>query len=175
MTPPTTEATVAAPPDRKLHAKLASNFPLDLYTNVLDGLLAKLTADLHVMEASKRDTVPERNARRGIHDRLSDARERVIEAIGSLQRVRDPELRFTLGALNMSDGVVKLIGEQAVRNTVWSRHARGDWGAVEAACNEQALQDGGRLCSEHRLFGVDVVVITEPDRSATMVMLKDEY
>lgn len=59
------------------------------------------------------------------------------------------------------------------------RHARGDWGELcdEDRCqNELALREGGRLFSayqdrRHTKFWV----ITEADRSATTVLLPDDY
>ena len=59
------------------------------------------------------------------------------------------------------------------------RHAAGDWGALDAedrAANERALCTGERLLSAYQLAdGQRLWVITEADRSATTILLPDEY
>jgi hypothetical protein len=59
------------------------------------------------------------------------------------------------------------------------RHAAGDWGTVgpeDRRANERALRDGSRLLSAYLLRdGTKVWVITEADRSATTILLPDEY
>lgn len=63
--------------------------------------------------------------------------------------------------------------------TYLARHAAGDWGTVDkhdSRANDQALKVGARLLSAYLLKdGTKVWVITESDRSATMVLLPDEY
>lgn len=59
------------------------------------------------------------------------------------------------------------------------RHAAGDWGDVcadDRAANESALQTGHRLLSVYRdTGGTKFWIITEWDRSATTVLLPEEY
>ena len=59
------------------------------------------------------------------------------------------------------------------------RHERGDWGKVGAddwARNDAALKDGLRVVSSYTLKdGETIWVITEADRSATTLLLPDEY
>jgi hypothetical protein len=60
------------------------------------------------------------------------------------------------------------------------RHTAGDWGTVCASdkrANEQALKAGARLLSAYLLSdgSTRIWVITESDRSATTVLLPDEY
>jgi len=59
------------------------------------------------------------------------------------------------------------------------RFAHGDWGEVDrhdAAQNEQALQDGGRLLAVFRSSrSVSFWIISEADRSVTSVILPNEY
>ena len=59
------------------------------------------------------------------------------------------------------------------------RHQTSDWGdlcADDKELNEKALEDGGRLFSEyHDRKGVKFWIITEADRSATTVLLPDDY
>jgi hypothetical protein len=58
------------------------------------------------------------------------------------------------------------------------RHARGDWGdigAEDAAENELALREGFRLLSAYGRGDRRFWIITEADRSATTVLLPDDY
>ncbi len=58
------------------------------------------------------------------------------------------------------------------------RHMRGDWGDVSAhdlRANAEALDHGGRLLSVFRTPRGAVWIITEADRSATTVLLPNEY
>ena len=65
-----------------------------------------------------------------------------------------------------------------------ARHLQGDWGdccSDDAALNDAALQDGGRLFSVYHipagLYGLEskLWIITEHDRSATTVLFPAEY
>jgi hypothetical protein len=60
-----------------------------------------------------------------------------------------------------------------------SRHAKGDWGIVDEhdrAANDRALEIGERLVSVFRSEAGDrFYVITEWDRSATTVLLPEDY
>jgi hypothetical protein len=59
------------------------------------------------------------------------------------------------------------------------RHKNGDWGSVpeeDARENERALRDGDRLFSAYPTQQQETLwVITEADRSATTMLLPDEY
>jgi hypothetical protein len=59
------------------------------------------------------------------------------------------------------------------------RHLRGDWGNCDAddrQANEDALKTGARIFSVyHTKKGVKLWVITEADRSATTILLPNEY
>ena len=61
----------------------------------------------------------------------------------------------------------------------FQRHELGDWGDVTDAdkkTNELALNMGGRILSAYNLppDGTTIWVTTEPDRSATTIMLPEE-
>lgn len=60
-----------------------------------------------------------------------------------------------------------------------SRHLPGDWGSVcseDAELNDAALQAGDRLLSIYEIAPeVSIWVITEADRSATTLLLPEEY
>jgi hypothetical protein len=60
-----------------------------------------------------------------------------------------------------------------------SRHVIGDWGDVceeDKKANNHALKDGSRLLSKYRdSRGTKFWIITEADRSATTVLLPEDY
>jgi hypothetical protein len=90
------------------------------------------------------------------------------------------ECRFPLGRLLMTPGV-----QEALHRTGQSpialllRHSQGDWGEVaeeDRAANERALRDGSRLLSSYRLADDTTIwIVTEADRSATVLLLPEEY
>jgi hypothetical protein len=59
------------------------------------------------------------------------------------------------------------------------RHATGDWGEMcddDKQSNEAAIGHGTRLLSAYRLCDqTKVWIITEADRSATTILLPEEY
>ena len=59
------------------------------------------------------------------------------------------------------------------------RHQSGDWGDVgtdDSAANDEALKVGERLLSSYQTAdGTKFWIITEADRSATTVLLPDDY
>lgn len=60
-----------------------------------------------------------------------------------------------------------------------ARHLSGDWGDMSNAdrqANEQALKDGSRLFSAYQVReDTRIWIITEADRSATTVLLPEDY
>lgn len=85
---------------------------------------------------------------------------------------------FKLGQLLATPGVLEAAeGDDLM--AYLSRHARGDWGIVGDAdkrANDRALVEGTRLLSAYLLRdGTKIWVITECDRSATTILLPDEY
>lgn len=69
-------------------------------------------------------------------------------------------------------------GEARNLSTILDRHVQGDWGEVppeDAQANEQALIDGRRLLSAYTLDGEKIWIITEADRSSTMVLFPSDY
>ncbi len=59
------------------------------------------------------------------------------------------------------------------------RHAAGDWGEINAEdrmANNRALENGERILSAYSLpSGQRIWIITEWDRSATTILLPEEY
>jgi hypothetical protein len=89
-------------------------------------------------------------------------------------------MKFRLGKIVATPGALQALEEagQSALDFV-SRHARGDWGEVDAEdkrANEDALRDGDRILSAYRTkLGERVWVITEADRSSTTLLLPSEY
>jgi len=88
--------------------------------------------------------------------------------------------RFRLGRVVATRGALQVL-EQAQQQPqeLLRRHARGDWGCVcpeDARENELSLEQGLRLLSAYMLSsGVKLWIITEADRSATTLLLPEEY
>jgi hypothetical protein len=91
--------------------------------------------------------------------------------------------KFTLGKTVMTQGIASLIEEHDVKGhyeltKILHRHGSGDWGDIDkedADQNEFAMNNSERILSSYELFGEKVWVITEWDRSATTVLLPNEY
>jgi len=70
-------------------------------------------------------------------------------------------------------------GQAHIVQTMLNRHALGDWGDLtqeDAAANNAALRDGDRLLSAYQFEdGFKVWIITEADRSATTILLPEDY
>ena len=87
---------------------------------------------------------------------------------------------FPLGRLHATPGALEALAEA---KTAWSdyvqRHVTGDWTAMapeDMAENWRALLHGDRIFSAYRLStGQKLWVITEADRSATTLLLPEEY
>ncbi len=91
------------------------------------------------------------------------------------RRIRILGPRFPLGRLMATPGVLGLGLDLLL---LVKRHVRGDWGDLsdeDRAANERALVDGERILSAYVLPQGKVWIITEADRSATTVLLPEEY
>jgi len=86
--------------------------------------------------------------------------------------------RFSLGKLYMTRGVMNGVSALDVWHAVM-RHAECDRGDVckgDWRLNDSALKDDGRLLSVYRASNAKRFwIITEWDRSATTVLLPEEY
>lgn len=93
---------------------------------------------------------------------------------------------FGLGQLVATPGALEAMRETegvdpyAVINQLLHRHVAGDWGDLgddDKAANDKAVLDAeDRILSAYNLAnGARVWIITEWDRSATTVLLPEEY
>lgn len=89
--------------------------------------------------------------------------------------------RFPLGVVVVTWNAARALEKAGQRPwPLLSRHVRGDWGALlgrdDLRRNEEALRTGVRIFSKYAdLAGRHYYVITEYDRSATTVMLPEDY
>lgn len=88
--------------------------------------------------------------------------------------------RFQLGQVVATPGALQALedsGQAAIE--FLRRHLSCDWGEVspeDAEANNRALTEGTRLFSVYQTAkGIRLWVITEADRSATTLLLPDEY
>ena len=88
--------------------------------------------------------------------------------------------RFELGVVLVTPaGLAALEAAQIPEVLLLARHVHGDWGELseeDSLQNELAMLLGLRLLSSYPLpTGGKVWVITEADRSATTILLQDDY
>ena len=89
-------------------------------------------------------------------------------------------MKFQLGQILATPGALSALEDscQAPLDFL-SRHSKGDWGEVDradAAENDLSIEQGFRILSAYKtLKGVKLWIITEADRSATTILLPDEY
>lgn len=85
--------------------------------------------------------------------------------------------RFPLGQLVITPGARAALADKELILSI-SRHLRGDWGELRAGDrkrNDEALEKGGRLFSVYKSGNTRFWIITEADRSATTILLSNEY
>ncbi len=94
------------------------------------------------------------------------------------ERPRPVEPKFSLGQTVVTRTALAVLSALDVAGALY-RHERGDWGETgrdDAQANERALKQGERLLSVYRTAaGVKFWVISEWDRSATTVLLPEDY
>jgi hypothetical protein len=86
---------------------------------------------------------------------------------------------FPLGHLVSTPAALELLDREAVNATeLLLRHQRGDWGDVDAEAaedNENAIVSGSRILSSYLIGDSSLWILTEADRSATTLLLPEEY
>ena len=87
---------------------------------------------------------------------------------------------FTLGRIVATPGALRAL-ERANQSATFflTRHAAGDWGELDpedSRENEYSVTHGFRLLSSYTTaIGDKLWIITEANRSATTLLLPDEY
>lgn len=88
------------------------------------------------------------------------------------------EQKFELGQVLVTPGAYEALNLKDAASCL-VRHASGDFGIVsdeDKALNEEAMESGDRILSAYRdRDGAKFWIITEWDRSATTILLPDEY
>ncbi len=86
--------------------------------------------------------------------------------------------KFPLGQTVATRGALAELTAEDIRVAL-GRHCRGDWGdlgAGDKALNDQALTREDRIVSAyHSAAGIKFFILTEVDRSLTILLLPDEY
>lgn len=85
---------------------------------------------------------------------------------------------FPLGQTLITPAALEALSSREVLQGL-ERHAAGDWGDLDpedARANARALRVGGRLFSAYQSpDGTKFWIITEADRSATTILLPQDY
>ena len=89
-------------------------------------------------------------------------------------------IRFPLGQVVATPGALSAL-EKAEQHPAefLDRHVNGDWGEVPEADkqeNERSVEQGFRILSAYTTSAGDTIwILTEADRSATTILLPEEY
>src|SRR6266446_7273689 len=91
-----------------------------------------------------------------------------------------PMIRFPLGRVVATPGAFSALEKaEQLPAEFLDRHVNGDWGEVPDADkqeNEVAIEQGFRILSGYTTSAGDKLwILTEADRSATILMLPEEY
>ena len=111
-------------------------------------------------------------------ENLREAKSELRLAQKELARLSGP--RFELGRIIVTPGALAALDAAGQASAEFlSRHQRGDWGEVYVADkqeNEFALKYGFRLAASYQTAkGEELMIVTEADRSATTILLPEEY
>lgn len=88
-----------------------------------------------------------------------------------------PQDFFRLGQIIATPGAMQTVSTSEAVNLL-RRHAAKDWGNLSGADrreNERSLKDGSRILSSYQRQDGKIWIITEADRSATTILLPEEY
>jgi hypothetical protein len=89
---------------------------------------------------------------------------------------------FSFGQVLMTIGIAELSKsdvsfESGITDSL-TRHINGDWGDLcdeDKKVNDEALTSRDRILSVYHIGETKIYIITEADRSATTVLLPEEY
>lgn len=88
-------------------------------------------------------------------------------------------LKFPMGRLVATPGAIAFCDQHMIAMiALVRRHLRGDWGDLsdhDKKANDDALREGSRILNAYTFPQGKVWIITEADRSATCVLLPEEY
>ena len=89
-------------------------------------------------------------------------------------------IRFSLGRVVATPGALSALEKaEQLPAELLDRHVNGDWGEVPDADkqeNERSVEQGLRILSAYTTSAGDKIwILTEADRSATILMLPEEY
>ena len=89
-------------------------------------------------------------------------------------------IRFPLGRVVATPGALRALEKaEQLPAAFLDRHVNGDWGEVSDAdkqANEVAIEQGTRILSAYTTSAGDTIwILTEADRSATTMLLPEEY
>ena len=86
--------------------------------------------------------------------------------------------KFPMGRLVATPNALSQIAQDDITSAL-RRHLSGDWGELDSEdrdANEQALIHGTRLLSTHHAAnGTKFWIITEANRSATTLLMPEDY
>lgn len=90
------------------------------------------------------------------------------------------ERKFPLGQIVATPGAIDVMNQSGeTPDEFLFRHSTGDWGDIpqeDAELNDAAVTDCGRILSAYSTKDdVKLWIITEADRSATTILLPEEY
>jgi hypothetical protein len=109
-------------------------------------------------------------------DGKENGRAQVLEP--AAERRRKSNSSLILGQVVATRGAIAVVGQQDIMEAL-ARHVQGDWGEVSPEDwqeNDISVANGYRVLSAYRTTsGTKFWIITEADRSATTVLLPDEY
>jgi len=95
-----------------------------------------------------------------------------------MSSINTPVALFRLGRILSTPNALSKLDNQDILAAI-QRHQAGDWGDVGTAdrdANNRALEEGTRILSiYHSSKGEKFWIITEADRSATTVLLPQDY
>ena len=84
---------------------------------------------------------------------------------------------FPLGQIVITANARSILTPAEIHEAL-QRHAQGDWGNVckdDAELNDRSLEDGDRLLSAYGDGSRRFWIITEADRSATTILMPQDY